>query len=154
MGIGLVGGLRNALSGVFLVGSIGLVTGCGSAPREDGTARVRQPIWGDKTEETLLDCQSALSGSTALVGCGTSAAVYEHSAAGWTVQQQLAATDFESGRLALAGDTVAFGGTPGSHESARAQVFVRSGSAWTEQQVLVPEARLTDFADVAVSGDT
>ena len=87
----------------------------------------------------------------------------------WTEQQKLTASDGATNNylgwsLSVSGDTVVAGapflgvGCPGCTGPGAAYVFVRSGTAWTQQQKLVPPSDTTagDLfgISVSVSGDT
>jgi len=118
---------------------------------------------------------TAISGDTAVIGAnaigGTvsgpgAAYVYVRNGGNWTLQQKLTASDgapedaFGSS-VAISGDTIvvgAYSDTVGTNTSqGSAYVFVRSGTAWTQQQKLVAGdgASFDIFGrTVAISGDT
>ena len=95
-----------------------------------------------------------------------SAYVFVWSGTAWSVQQKLLASDGAAGDLfgssvSIYGDTVVVGArtadTPGGVNAGAAYVFVRSGTAWAEQQkLLAPDgASNASFGySVSVSGDT
>jgi hypothetical protein len=113
----------------------------------------------------------ALAGDTLAVPSSTGTTiqavhVFVRSGSNWTEQQKLVAADaamFDGfGRaMALSGDTLVIGSwsddTASGQDSGSAYVYVRSGSAWTQQQKLLP----SEIADaiyfgwaVAISGDS
>ena len=121
----------------------------------------------------------AVSGDTALVGAPNvtvdthvyqgSAYVFVRSAASWTLQQKLTASDGDAydgfgWSVALDGDTALVGAWEAAvnypyGEQGSAWVFVRSGTSWSQQQRLVgdlsPNGRHANFGySVALSGDT
>jgi len=117
----------------------------------------------------------AISGDTVVVGAiidnvgansnQGSAYVFVRGGASWTQQQQLIASDGAAGDLfgrsvAISGDTVvvgADGDDVGFTDQGSAYVFVRSGTAWTQQQKLTASdgAGSDQFGiSVAISGDT
>jgi hypothetical protein len=125
----------------------------------------------------LLGWSVSVSGDTVVAGARLddtatvfdtgSAYVFVRSGTAWSEQQKLlasvsgAALDGFGGSVSLSGDTALIG-APGDDsvtgtDVGSAYVFVRSGSAWSEQQKLVPPGGTTgDFfgAAAAVSGDT
>ena len=108
---------------------------------------------------------AALDDTAAGIYAG-SAYVYVRSGATWTEQQKLtpstpAAVDFFGSSVSISGDTVAAGApngdAPGGPDAGAAYVFVRAGTAWTEQQKLLASAgtAFDDFGwSAALSGDT
>ena len=126
----------------------------------------------------LFGYSVALSGDTALVGAilddlanGSnddegSATVFVRNAGVWTEQQILTPPAAEDNdefgySVALAGDIALVGqpqyDEPGAMDTGSAHVFVRSGSSWSMQQVLLPgDPKAQDhFAEsVALSGTT
>ncbi len=136
--------------------------------------------WTQQQKLTASDAAAAdwfgssvsLSGDTALVGARykdyeTGAAyVFVRSGSTWTEQQKLAASDAATQdsfgwSVALSGDTALVGARQksvyGWKFAGAAYVFLRSGSAWTQQQKLTASDAATDdfFGwSVALSGDT
>jgi hypothetical protein len=130
----------------------------------------------DGLQGDSLGYSVALSGDTALVGAtyddtaagdgAGSAYVFVRSGSTWTQQQRLAAADGApgdsfgfsvalSGETALVGAGLAQAGTV--NDAGAAYAFVRSGTAWTQQQKLVaadaaPSSLLGNA--VALAGDT
>ena len=117
----------------------------------------------------------SVSGDTLVVGArfddvspglAGSATVFVRSGTTWTKQQKLVASDGASGdffgeSVSVSGDTVVVGASgadsPGGVDTGSADVFVRSGTTWTEQQkLLASDAMPSDFfgASVAVAQDT
>src|SRR6185503_6317675 len=118
----------------------------------------------------------AVAGDTAAVGArladtvaGPDAGavyVFVRSGTTWAMQQKLLASDGAAGdsfgtTVSLSGDTLVVGApvadTAGGVDAGAGYVFVRSGSAWTEQQKILPaDARaLQDFGySASLSGDT
>ncbi|MCB9787613.1 MAG: lamin tail domain-containing protein [Deltaproteobacteria bacterium] len=116
----------------------------------------------------------AISGDTVLVGAKAddgaddasgAAYVFVRSGATWTQQARLtasdgAASDWFGGWVALDGDTAVLGATgddDAGNASGSAYVFVRSGSAWTQQAKLTASDGAAKDAfgwSVSVSGDT
>jgi hypothetical protein len=110
----------------------------------------------------------AVSGSTAVVGAtgansGTGAAyVFVRSGTNWSQQAELTASDAASGAdfgdsVALTGATLAVGadGLAGSANGAAAYVFVRAGTAWSQETELTDGASNDAFGiSVGISGTT
>jgi uncharacterized repeat protein (TIGR01451 family) len=118
----------------------------------------------------------SISGDTVLAGAylddvsgladAGSAYVLVRSGATWTEQRHLGAWDNVAGddfgaSVAMSGDTVVVGSylddTPGGADAGSAYVFVRSGTAWIEQQKLFASdgaAGDTFGLSVSLSGDT
>ena len=111
---------------------------------------------------------AAISGSTAVVGAyaknsSTGAAyVFVHSGTGWSQQAKLTAPDGAAGdqfgySAAISG-TTAVVGAPGKNSfTGAAYVFVRSGTAWSQQaELTASDAAVNDeFGwSVAISGTT
>ncbi|UZR30044.1 FG-GAP repeat protein [Methylococcus mesophilus] len=146
-----------------------------------GTTWTQQALLyaSDQTANAFFGWSVALSGETALVGAyqansgGKSKAgqayVFTRSGAVWTEQAILYASDRSPGfnfgnAVALSGDTALIGAYSATYPSSpnlayagKAYVFVRSGTAWTEQQALPPPdpQQLGRFGyAVALSGDT
>jgi uncharacterized repeat protein (TIGR01451 family) len=117
----------------------------------------------------------AISGDTVVVGAPYkddvlndkgAAYVFVRSGSTWTEQQKLAASDGAGSdqfgwRVSISGDTITAGAPfrdgPGQPNSGAAYVFVRSGTTWTEQQILTasdgaPGNQLG--SGVSVSGDS
>ena len=114
----------------------------------------------------------ALSGDTALVGANTAspdgelqagaAYVFVNDGTTWTEQAQLLADDrapqdsFGIG-VALAGETAIVGAFGSDSNTGAAYVFVRQGTAWTQQAKLVADDGTPDDRfgwSVSISGDT
>jgi hypothetical protein len=114
----------------------------------------------------------AINGNTAVVGAvfddvGTnndqgSAYVFVRSGNGWTFQSKLVATDGASGdrfgwRVAISGDTIVVGANGDDSARGSAYVFVRNGSAWSQQAKLTASdgAATDQFGwGLGLSGDT
>jgi hypothetical protein len=110
----------------------------------------------------------ALSGDTAIVTAAASgtmrqgaAYVFVRSGSSWSQQEKLTAADgfnFDSFGTSgsISGDTVIIGAPGKTQNLGAAYVFVRSGSAWSQQQELTPsDATVTSFGgSVAIDGDT
>jgi len=116
----------------------------------------------------------ALSGETAVVGAASnddagpssgSAYVFVRSGGSWSQQAKLTASDaapvdFFGRVVALSGETAVVGAInhdDGGSNSGSAYVFVRSGTAWSQQEKLAAsDAAANDFFgfSVAISGDT
>ena len=114
----------------------------------------------------------AIDGQTIVVGApeddhsgGTdagSATVYVRDASGWSVQQQLLASDAEAedafgSSVTLCGDTVLVGAPEEDSvepDAGAVYVFVRSGSTWSEEaKLLAPDGRSGDRFGTAVALD-
>ena len=112
----------------------------------------------------------AIEGDTIVVGAyrdddngknsGT-AFVFTRMGTTWTEQAKLtasdgAAVDDQFGRsVAIAGDTIVVGATPGSGINGSVFVFTRTGTTWTEQDQLTSTSAPDFFgARVAIAGDT
>jgi hypothetical protein len=113
----------------------------------------------------------AISGDTAVVGAigddlpaggdAGSAYVFVRSGTTWTQEDKLTASDADDENqfghsVAIDGETIAIG-APGNGLGGAVYVFVRSGTAWTEQQKLTTSdaAAGDDFGiRVAISGET
>jgi len=178
-------GVRAALSGNTVVVSahgddIGANVDQGSAYvfTRSGTVWTEQQklTAGDGAAGDLFGVSLAMSGDTLVVGefgsdiganiAQGSAYVFTRSGAVWSLQQKLtagdgAAHDIFGIAVALDGDTVVVGAHQddiGANENqGSAYVFVRSGTAWTEQQKLTAgDGAAEDWfgSMVAVSGDT
>jgi uncharacterized repeat protein (TIGR01451 family) len=126
---------------------------------------------GDRFGESV-----ALSGETVVIGADYddtaggadtgSAYVFVRSGTTWTQQQKLTAADGASGDsfgygVAVSGETALIGAfrddTPGGMDAGSAYVFVRSGTAWSQQQKIVaPDGMTFDYfgASVSLSWDT
>jgi hypothetical protein len=108
----------------------------------------------------------ALSGNTTLVGAGNANStgavyVYVRSGAVWTEQAKLTMSDGVEGdafgTVALDGDTAIVGALGKTNYTGAAYVYVRSGTAWTQQVKLTASdgvARDYFGNSVALSGDT
>lgn len=113
----------------------------------------------------------AVSGDTAIVGANSddvtslrsgSAYVFVRSGATWTRQARLTASDATLRDLfghavAISGDAAVVGALRSNGNRGSAYVFVRSGTAWSEQGILEPDIDVTGDQcgfSVAVSGDT
>ncbi|MBX7193266.1 MAG: hypothetical protein K1X94_14525 [Sandaracinaceae bacterium] len=125
----------------------------------------------DAAAEKYFGYSVSVSGHTALVGAflddegAGSAYVFVRSGSTWSQQRKLtasdpAATDRFGYSVSVSGDTAVVGALWGdgvSSDSGSAYVFVRSGSAWSQQAKLMASdgAPLDQFGRaVAVSGDT
>jgi hypothetical protein len=128
----------------------------------------------DGTASDSFGVSVSISGDTALVGAylddppsGTdagSAYVFVRSGTTWTEQQKLLAPDGAAGdnfgnSVSVSGDTALLGAYKddgGGADAGSAYVFVRSGTAWTQQQKLVASdgGQFNAFGvSVSVSGD-
>ena len=116
----------------------------------------------------------SIAGDTAVVGAkynddggssSGSAYVFVRNGMAWTLQQKLTAADAGAGdefgcSVSVSGDTIIVGAyrdDDGGGDSGAAYVFVRSGSAWTQQQKLTAaDAAASDEfgCSVSISGDT
>ena len=91
-----------------------------------------------------------------------SAYVFLRSGTTWTQQQKLLASDggpndFFGGSVSVSGDTVAVGAVGDGSSVASAYVFVRSGTTWAQQQMLMASDGTPDDLfghSVSVHGDT
>jgi hypothetical protein len=123
------------------------------------------------TDGDLFGRSVALDGTTAIIGApGASvqftgaAYVFVLSGSTWTLQQSLGGLLGDAGEVfyalgssvAISGDTAVVG-APSADGTGQVVVFVRSGTTWTEQQVLNAPSPMPDQAfgsSVALSGDT
>ena len=172
-GTGSAFGISVALSGTTaLVGasSYNNYTGDAYVFVRSGTAWSRQKILlaNDFAPSNYFGCSVAVAGNDALVGAtgnnsSTGAAyVFVRSGTTWTQQAQLVASDGVTGdsfgtTVALSGDTVLVGADKKNNHTGAAYVFVRSGTAWTQQkELLAGDGAANDRfgASVALSGDT
>ncbi|WP_095987402.1 DUF7507 domain-containing protein [Cystobacter fuscus] len=174
-------GTSVALSGdTAVVGAYGDDTAAGE---DAGSAYVfvrSGTTWSQQAKLTASDAVAfdrfgssvALSGDTAVVGArgddtaaGSetgSAYVFVRSGTAWSQQAKLTASDAAAGDLfgwsvALSGDTAVVGAPDDDTGAGSAYVFVRSGTAWSEQAKLTASdaAALDSFGtSVALSGDT
>ncbi len=110
----------------------------------------------------------AISGSTVVVGAvgnasGTGAVyVFVRSGTAWSQQAELTASDAASGdafgsSVAISGSTMAVGAPNKNLQTGAAYVFVRSGTAWSQQAKLTAAGgAANDFfgTSVAISGST
>jgi hypothetical protein len=141
-----------------------------------GTIAYQKLIASDKAAEDRFGKAVAISGNTAVVGAwqadpdGTEGAgaayVFVRNGTTWSEQQKLAASDKAAGdrfgySVAISGDTMVVGAyfadPDGVERAGAAYVFVRNGTAWTEQQKLTASGKAAYDAfgtSVAVSGDT
>lgn len=126
----------------------------------------------DEAPFTYFGGSVAVSGDTAIVGANWvnhasgAAYIYIRTGAGWAQQARLTPSDAVpgsffgfGGAVAISGETAFVGAGLGNWDimSGAVYVFVRNGSAWTEQAKLVPPDAFTrdEFgASLAVSGDT
>jgi hypothetical protein len=162
-----------ALSGsTAVVGAFGKNANAGAAYVfvRSGTAWTQQAklTAADAAPGDFFGWSVALSGSTAVVGAfaknsNTGAAyVFVQSGTAWTQQAKLTAADAAAfddfgASVALSGSTAMVGATSGNSGAGAAYVFVRSGTAWTQQAELTAAdaAPGDDFgASVALSGST
>lgn len=134
-------------------------------------------VAGDAAADDFFGNSVAVSGDTAVVGAfvdddpvrgaNTGAAyVFVRNGSTWTQQQKLTASDAAAGdrfgsAVAIDGDTIAVGAIfadVGSEGNAgKVYVFTRSGTTWTEQQILTAgDVKSSDNlgASVAIDGDT
>jgi MYXO-CTERM domain-containing protein len=110
----------------------------------------------------------SVSGDTAVVGAdgkssSTGAAyVFARSGSTWTPQAKLVASDGSlndtfGSSISVSGDTTVVGASGKSSSTGAAYVFVRSGSAWSQQaKLLASDGAAVDYFaySVSVSGDT
>ncbi len=130
----------------------------------------------DKSEYANFGSSVSVSGDTAIVGATSAtpngvnypgqAYVFTRSGSTWTQQQILSASDKSEyanfgSSVSVSGDTAIVGATSanssGLSYAGQAYVFTRSGSTWTEQQILIAsdKAASANFgSSVSVSGDT
>jgi hypothetical protein len=88
--------------------------------------------------------------------------IYARMGSGWTQQAVLTGSDGPTGlgfglAVDLDGDRIAVGAPMRSMRTGAVYVFERSGTSWTEQEILVPQGATTYSrfgTNVAVSGDT
>jgi uncharacterized repeat protein (TIGR01451 family) len=132
-------------------------------------------VASDGSVADLFGWSVSISGDTVVVGAlghdtpagNTGAAyVYVRSASVWTEQQQLQASDAALGDMfghsvSVSADTVVVGATgadvSGNFDAGAAYVFVRAGTAWSEQQKITASdgASADEFGySLSVSGDT
>ena len=145
-------------------------------PGRSGFVHEAQLLAADGAADDFFGFAVSVSGDTAVIGAhlddtaaGTNAGsvyVFVRTGTAWSLQQKLLASDAAAGdnfgwSVALAGDRVVIGAvsddTAGGANAGSAYVFVRSGTAWTEQQKLVAADGAADDAfgfSVAISGDT
>lgn len=107
----------------------------------------------------------AVDGDTMIVGSADARiAAYVFTLVGdtWTEQQRLPLSEGErvglGSTVAIDGDTVIIGVEPGDSSAGTAYVFTRTGTTWTQQQVLTPvddePRRDPAGTSVAIDGDT
>ncbi len=130
----------------------------------------------DAAASDLLGWSVDLDGDTAVIGAyrddtvagsdAGSAYVFTRNGTTWTEEQKLEASDavagsFFGGAVRIDGDTVVVGShlhdTLAGTRAGSAYVFVRSGTTWTEEQILeASDAATNDFfgRSVALDGDT
>ncbi|MEO8659082.1 MAG: FG-GAP repeat protein, partial [Bryobacteraceae bacterium] len=146
------------------------VTGAAYVYVRSGTAWTEQAklTASDSAQRDYFGDSVALSGDTALVGASGKATqagaayVYVRSGTAWTEQAKLTASDgtqFDNfgSSVALSGDTALVGAAAKATLTGAAYVYVRSGTAWTEQTKLTAADGAPNdiFGDsVALSGDT
>jgi hypothetical protein len=137
--------------------------------RTGTTWTLQQKLRADDAENGDIFGQGvSISGDTIAVGAakkGTgqqgAAYVFTRSGTTWTQQQKLTASDAAIGdefgvSIAVSGDTVVVGAFNAASTGA-AYVFTRSGTTWTPQQKLVPDAGIANGSfgwSVAVDADT
>jgi len=140
-------------------------------------AKLGPDVTGDGRDNDRFGNSVALSGDTAIIGAyreGTptglgpgSAYIFVRNGTLWTQQAKLRSSDGASGyfgfSVAIAGDTALVGESeynspsPYKIRAGRAHVFVRSGTVWTQQAILVANDSAGDDrfgSSVALSGDT
>jgi uncharacterized repeat protein (TIGR01451 family) len=123
------------------------------------------------TQETF-GLSVTISGDTIAIGAPSddtaagvntgSVHVFTRGGSVWTTQQILARNnaappDFFGFSVGLSGDTIVAGSLFGDGFAGAADVFVRSGTTWTQQQKLIPVDTLATGSfgsSVAISGDT
>ena len=126
----------------------------------------------DATPSDYFGHAVSVESDTALIGAyghdqgstvSGAAYVFVRSGSSWSLQQELNATDETSGQfgksVSLSGNTAVVGDASHGGSEGAAYVFVRSGTTWTEQDVLIAADRSPgDYNDwlggaVAVDGD-
>jgi uncharacterized repeat protein (TIGR01451 family) len=172
-------GFSTAISGdTVIVGKIedaaqGIGTGSAYVFARTGNNWILQQklLASDAAGNSYFGFSIAASGDTLLIGAvaantpsgfdGGEAYAFVSSGTTWIEQQALFASDDQFGySVSLSGDTLVVGapydGSPQGKDSGTADVFVRSGTTWTEQQRLF--ALNSSFglfgASVSISGDT
>ncbi len=135
----------------------------------NGTTWTQQHKLTEGSNRPYFGASVALSGDTVVVGApgasfGAPAAVYVfvRAGAGWTLQQELTASDWQlcGTSVAVSGDTLLVGCASNIVVVPEAvHVFVRAGSTWTMQQTLRASgsgagSRIQFGTSVALSGDT
>ena len=160
-----------SVSGMFNRGAARVFVRSGTSWSEQATLVAADGAFNDQFGSSI-----AISGDTVAVGVPSDAvgsnfaqgsvSVFVRTGSSWSAQQSLtapdgAASDFFGRSVAISGDTLVIGanqddiGTNNDQGSVR--VFARSGSAWTQQQVLTAfdGAALDNFGwSVGISGDT
>jgi hypothetical protein len=161
-----------AISGsTAFVSAIGLNSFAGAAYVfvRTGTAWTQQAelTATDTAPDNQLGTSAAISGSTAVVGADAentftgAAYVFVRTGTTWTQQAKLTASDAATNddfgtSAAITGSTVLVGAI-GHNSTGAAYVFVRSGTAWTQQAELTDgdTGTFDDFGtSVAISGST
>jgi hypothetical protein len=120
-------------------------------------------VASDPSTNAFLGMSVAVSGDTAIAGAGGTANAYVFVRSGntWTQQAKLVASvpaDVFGHAVALNGDTAIVGAlNQGTTHTGAADVFVRSGSAWSQQATLLASDESTSDSfgfSVSLSGDT
>ena len=143
---------------------------------EDAVRQSAKLLASDGASEDQFGSGVAISGNTAIIGANDddvgantdqgSAYIFVRSGTAWSQQQQLTASDggaydYFGSMVAISGDTAIIGadrddiGT--NTDQGSAYVFVRSGTAWSQQRKLTASdgAADDDFgSSVSISGDT
>ncbi len=153
----------------------GLTSGSAYVFRHDGSAWVQEQklLASDGAAGDHLGFSVAASGGVAVVGANSAgnngspsgaAYVFRHDGSAWVQEQKLlasdgAAFDFFGWSVAVSGDVAVVGAflhDDNAEDSGSAYVFRHNGSAWVQEQKLLPSDGATDDEfgiSVAVSGD-
>jgi hypothetical protein len=167
----IVGAVLDAIGANTSQGSVYIFVRSGSTWTQQQQLTASDGSAGDDFGRSV-----AISGDTAIVGAALddigpipnqgSTYVFVRNGTSWTQQQQLIASDGTAGdvfgiSVAISGDTAIVGAYTDDvgaiANQGSAYVFVRSGSAWTQQQQLTASDGAEDdrFGNsVAISGDT
>jgi hypothetical protein len=157
-------GVSVALSGdTAVIGASNGVVGSAYVFVRSGTSWSQQAKLTDTAPDEGFGISVSVSGDTTVVGAEQGAAyVFVRSGTTWTQQARLAASDGQPGdffgySVALSGDTAVVGAFESGGAQGSAYVFVRSGTAWSQQAELFasdggPGQLFGRF--VALAGDT
>jgi hypothetical protein len=133
--------LVTAVAAVFAVGLAGDARAAGPILALQG--EVRGPVSGDFGYAVAADVDTALVGAPVENGGVGAAYVYVRSGATWSQQARLVASNGTSSddfgnAVALRGNTALVGAFGRGNGAGAVYVFTRSGSSWSETQVLTP----------------